>query len=535
MNPTNPAQPRAGVEVGDHLYVHHRGQACAGVVQAHGRHGVTVDVDGQPHKLKWDKVLGHKKRAEQRYEMIDDGEDGMLVKDHQGKQRYVAVPNEAKEDPLVAKSWGARPVLLFTKADPGGYAGGPGLAKKQITDKRGVQTTKWISTKQDDPKQRSDAAPEAGAKNGFGTHNLSAGDAVNFKAGDFAGAGEIIGEPGAHGAHIKDASGRVHQVLWSEITGHDAKGGAGKPAVKNDVRGEQKPIPADQFSAADFAKSHDADDVTPDAILANFPPDTVDKIKTVQSRLETIEQTIDLHKQDGTYSAERTKIHFKIIAGILSPERIKAATPSEGDAPIFTVLGGRGGSGKSWFDGQVYDANKAIVLDADHIKGQLPEYEGWNAATVHQESSDIFDHLTSMCAKLGLSVVHDKTMKTAKSTLSDLNEFKKMGYRTEAHYMHLPRQEAAKRAVSRFLGKTQRYVPVEVVLANTSNEATFDQVSKIVDKWSFRDNNVKHGDEPILISESGATAPDTKPGQDKTPAALTKSEQRHMIALWKLK
>lgn len=518
-------EPRADVEVGDHLYVHHLGQPCTGKVMAHGKHGVTVDVGGQHHKVKWDKVLGHKQRIGQAYSIVDQGEDGMLVEEPGGRRRFIATPNESKEDPMVAKSMGSRPVTLFMKAITP-YAGAPGLAKKQITDKRGVQTTKWVKTDQGAP-----ADKKSGADKGYGTHNLNAGDTVQFKAGDFAGGGEIVGTPGADGAHVKDATGRVHQVHWSEVTGHDDKGGADKPAVKHEVRGAQKPIPADQFKAADFAKSHDDDSVTPEAILANFPPDTSDKITAVQERLKGIEQTIGQFKVNGQYNEERSKLHFKIISEHLSPERIKSATPAEGDAPTFTILGGRGGSGKSWFDGNVYDANKAIVLDADHIKGMLPEYEGWNAAQVHEESGDIFDEITSLCAKLGLNVVHDKTMKTAKSTLNDVGEFKKLGYRVEAHYMHLPRQEAAKRAVARFLGKTQRYVPVDVVLSNTSNEATFDEVRKLADKWSFRDNNVPQGQQPILISESTAAAP--AGASSATP--LTKSDQTPIIALWKIK
>ena len=48
-------EPRPGVEVGDHLYVHHKGQPCTGRVVSHGRHGVTVDIDKQAvdYDLSW--------------------------------------------------------------------------------------------------------------------------------------------------------------------------------------------------------------------------------------------------------------------------------------------------------------------------------------------------------------------------------------------------------------------------------------------------------------------------------------------------
>jgi hypothetical protein len=66
--------------------------------------------------------------------------------------------------------------------------------------------------------------------------------------------------------------------------------------------------------------------------------------------------------------------------------------------------------------------------------------------------------------------------------------------------MHLPRDEAARRAVARFLGPTGRYVPAEIILGNVNNEANFDEMRKLVDNWSFRDNNVARGRPPRLIA-----------------------------------
>jgi predicted kinase len=528
-------QPNPDVCKGDHVYFRHGSGPCAAEVLATGRHGITVRHEGKHHKVRWEHVLGHKSRKSQKYEVLDEGEDGLIVQDEDGQRRYITVPPEARGEKMVlGKAFGAGRMVIFAKSGP--IANKPGLTLKEGTDKTGRRAKHWVRTNKELPSGDQGGAPEAGAEHGYGTHNLQPGDTVSFKNGEHEGEGKIhtIGE---HGAVVHDDAGGEHRVLHAHITGHKPAAGTKKPDVGATVRGSQEQVPADTFKASDYAKEHDDAEVTPESILKGFPPDTADKIADVQKRLASIEQTIDLHKKDGKYSEERDKLHFKIISSILSPERIKAATPAEGDAPTFTVLGGRGGSGKSWFEGNVYDPDKAIVLDADHIKGMLPEYEGWNAAQVHEESGDIFDEITLMCAHLGLNVVHDKTMKTAKTTLADLDKFKELGYRTEAHYMHLPRQEAAKRAVSRFLGKTQRYVPVEVVLSNTTNESTFDEVRKHVDKWSFRDNNVPQGSDPILISESGnqdSSGDDTKPAasQEKT---LTKSEQRTILFTWKPK
>jgi predicted ABC-type ATPase len=193
------------------------------------------------------------------------------------------------------------------------------------------------------------------------------------------------------------------------------------------------------------------------------------------------------------------------------------AKPNPGEKPTLMMLGGRGGSGKSWFKidpeknpgGGIYDPNKFVILDADSIKEQLkPPYEGWNAFQVHEESSDILEQAIEICVTLGLNVVLDMTMKTPKSAIDRISKFKEKQYQTEAHYMHLPPHEAAKRAIGRYKdgeGKPGeykgRFVPVDTILAMAQNEESFDMVKYMVDDWSFRDNNVKRGEPPILISQ----------------------------------
>lgn len=142
------------------------------------------------------------------------------------------------------------------------------------------------------------------------------------------------------------------------------------------------------------------------------------------------------------------------------------------------------------------------MIDPDKIKAMLPEYAGWNAHEVHDEASDIMERIMETARDEGLNLVLDVTMKTAATAVERVKSFKSAGYSIDAHYMHLPRQEAAKRAVGRFLGSEGRYVPVDVILGNKHNEATFDEVRQHADKWSFWDNQVPRGHEPILISNS---------------------------------
>lgn len=84
----------------DEVYFHHRGVPKSGKVLCTGKHGCTVDCGGEQHKLKWEHLAGHKKRAPQRYTVVEEGEDGLIVQDASGKRRFVSIPPEARAERL---------------------------------------------------------------------------------------------------------------------------------------------------------------------------------------------------------------------------------------------------------------------------------------------------------------------------------------------------------------------------------------------------------------------------------------------------
>jgi predicted ABC-type ATPase len=216
-------------------------------------------------------------------------------------------------------------------------------------------------------------------------------------------------------------------------------------------------------------------------------------------------QTFQYHSDGkGHYNKERAKLHKKILNEIFINE--KQAKPKNGGKPTFMVLGGRGGSGKSKFNGMVYDPKKYIVLDADAIKERLPEYKGYNAFEVHEESSDIMKKALKIAQKRGLNVVLDGTMKSFKSTQKKLQQFKEADYNIEMYYMHLPREKAAERAIGRFAGREKdfsgRFVPLNVLLDMKENEANFDRLKKYASKWAFYNNDVPEGAPPDLVDKN---------------------------------
>lgn len=102
--PKNPRQQAAAgaytANAGDEVFFHRSGQPVSGKVVCTGKHGLTVEHGGAKHKIRWEHLSGHKKRAPQRYHVLEEGEDGLIVQDSTGKRRFVGIPPEARQEQL---------------------------------------------------------------------------------------------------------------------------------------------------------------------------------------------------------------------------------------------------------------------------------------------------------------------------------------------------------------------------------------------------------------------------------------------------
>ena len=234
------------------------------------------------------------------------------------------------------------------------------------------------------------------------------------------------------------------------------------------------------FSGYEYFLTHNDGDVTLDGIIAEMDgyvsrqgihytsEEIKEKVEEVENKISHLGMTIDKYRLSGekktaVYTQEREALHEKIIKEIVIN---RATSKMLSDQPcIMLMLCGRPGSGKtSSFRGLAYDEN-FIVLDADEIKAMLPEYKGWNAEEVHEESGDILEQCVQACKRNHLNVVIETTMGKADSVLRRIREFHEDGYKVEAHYMFLPMRAAGRRAMERFLngGENGRYMPIGVL------------------------------------------------------------------------
>jgi len=248
------------VELHDEVYFRHASGPKRGRVKSRGKHGCHIEADGEMHQVKWEHMLGHAVRVQANAKVVDEGEDGMLVEDEDGRRRYIhdPVPAEPRSPAPLRKSH-TPAVLFFGQHDAlaKAIANAPGLALRDTTDRTGKHTKRWMRTAPDQKavKRPAKAKPRPEARvpaherpltGGANQNKHPPGAKVTFKIGDLEGAGEVVGTPGEHGAHVRDSSGHEHKVLWSQMSRGDTAKPEGKgPAgmKESDQKFEGRPRP----------------------------------------------------------------------------------------------------------------------------------------------------------------------------------------------------------------------------------------------------------------------------------------------------
>lgn len=330
--------------------------------------------------------------------------------------------------------------------------------------------------------------------------------------GKFAtGSGSGTGSPGRRAeiaAMMYGKGSPAHQLALRDAREERAQRGAGrwgKGEAENRTSGLPKgsvgALKEYKAVASELYKQYSDPKVTVADVMKKFPPEAAAAMQAVEKEIAAgTPTTAPVDKgghigPDGRYTPERKKVHMEILRNILNPETVARATPEKGQKPVITMLGGRGGSGKSWITnkakGGPVDSSKALVLDSDQIKSMLPGYKPALAALYHDESSDILNEVGETARKLGLNVIYDATMQRETSILPRLERHLEAGYDVHAFYMFVPPEQAAERAAKRFWkngNANGRYVPPHVVLGNRTNEDVFDRVKEFASNWGLYQN-----------------------------------------------
>jgi predicted ABC-type ATPase len=206
-------------------------------------------------------------------------------------------------------------------------------------------------------------------------------------------------------------------------------------------------------------------------------------LKRLDNYLRKQPQTKDIHSPAGCYTPARRTLHDRIIQEYISTSRCITRA-----RPIAIMTGGLPGSGKSTFINRYADwiNNPAIFkIDADEVRAKLPEYQGWNAAATHEETSDIVNRLIDIVGGSGCSydVLYDGTMVNSRKYNALMDKLIIAGYDVYLIYIKIPLSVSIERALKRYQ-RSGRYVPLQIVRETASKGTTvFEELKRKATGW----------------------------------------------------
>lgn len=225
-------------------------------------------------------------------------------------------------------------------------------------------------------------------------------------------------------------------------------------------------------------------------------------LKKLQDCIDRQPQTKQLFYQEGTgYTEERKELHDKIISNLFNGTKCVVKNQS----PICVLTGGAPGSGKTtWLKKHAPFLTKKAVfhLDADEIRSKLPEYEGWNAGSTHEETRDIVNEILTHLGDVSCryDFIYDGTMNSAEKYFSLINRIKGLGYQIFIVFMELPKELSVERALGRYQ-RSGRYVPMDVIngfyeklpppINMPKGKYSLDQLKPLVDGYVVVDSQTQ--------------------------------------------
>lgn len=132
--------------------------------------------------------------------------------------------------------------------------------------------------------------------------------------------------------------------------------------------------------------------------------------------------------------------------------RLLKEAPNVARNKDFYIVYGVQGAGKSTLSGQIASVKKAFHIDYDKIKFEIPEYKNNPLLdyTFGEEATRIKNNLLDAAVEKGYSIIIEDCGYRAKDTLRLIKKMKSLGYNIHLVLVDTPRDEAVKRAFSRF-------------------------------------------------------------------------------------
>ena len=221
---------------------------------------------------------------------------------------------------------------------------------------------------------------------------------------------------------------------------------------------------------------------------------------------------------DGNYTPERQAVHQQILSKMLNPNATKKRSAS--GKPVVVLLMGPPGAGKTTagqpaISGLGFDPKTDFtVVNADDVKAALPEYRGWNAGLVHEESSELAEGpLTQQAMQAQHNMIMDLTGANGDKMAQMVDNFAKAGYEAHMIQVTVPPAKIAQRVWDRFRGNAfgnkdlnaehGRFVPPKYAFSHVDSkpDKSYETLKQhpAMQSWSKISTDVPRGTEPTLI------------------------------------
>ena len=154
------------------------------------------------------------------------------------------------------------------------------------------------------------------------------------------------------------------------------------------------------------------------------------------------------------------------MKGISNPR----SRPSGEEQPIFRLVVGHPGAGKSTLIRQMPDAQHFTIVTLERIMSFFPEYTRETALTLYMEAQDLLRAIVLDLVQRQENFMLESLGYDAESPERICEELKARGYRIELNFVDVAFLEAAKRVHASFLRGNGPYIPTRLILYGTLDE-----------------------------------------------------------------
>lgn len=214
--------------------------------------------------------------------------------------------------------------------------------------------------------------------------------------------------------------------------------------------------------------------------------------------------TDEMHKIGGQYTADRKRLHEKIIGGFV--DHVPSVPPNK--KPVAVVTMGGPASGKGTVLRHILgDHGDLVNVNPDDVKEEIPEYKrmvgkenpkkttGGKIVTAkdaaflaHEESSDVSEQVMDRAIGARKNLILDGTGKNANKYRAKIQRLKDAGYHVRVVMPHVDLGEAHKRMKER-ANRSGRFVPEDIVeMAHHLIPGNFDTIQSVADEAVLFDN-----------------------------------------------